>query len=248
MRSSGFNLSLLALAVVVFWAVSFLNSRARLAPVLPPVEWAETAKEGDQLVVEGYPIAYWANPKAGYANVATKRKKKPAAIVVHYTAVKPVLRVVEYGHRKDFSRGGGSYGYHFYVGRHGGIAQGAPLSKRTNHIKSKRRPQRTKTARHLWSGNTIGVSLVGGCDWLLRPNWRRLTTCTGEYISDAQLAAGLAVIRALQERYDMPCDAVFGHGQLQTDRAPFEGATLTALARAGCPDDSKVAGGPGKTG
>lgn len=246
--SSLTSFTLLVLTVSMSWAVSFLNSRARLAPDPPPVAWAEAAKEGDKLKVEGLDIAYWANPDAGYANVATKRKKKPVAIIVHYTSVKPVLRLVEYGHRKDFSRGGGSYGYHFYVGRAGGVAQGAPLTKRTNHIKSKRRPQRTKTARHLWSGNTIGVSLVGGCDWLLRPNWRRLTTCTGEYATPEQLDAGLAVIRALQQRYEIPCDAVFGHGQLQTDRAPFEGETLTQLARAGCANTEKIAEGPGKTG
>ena len=233
--SSLTSFTLLVLTVSMTWAISFLNSRARLAPDLPPVAWAEEAKEGDKLQIEGLDIAYWANPDAGYANVATRRKKKPVAIVVHYTSVKPVLRLVEYGHRKDFSRGGG-------------IAQGAPLTKRTNHIKSKRRPQRTKTARHLWSGNTIGVSLVGGCDWLLRPNWRRLTTCTGEYATPEQLDAGLAVIRALQQRYEIPCDAVFGHGQLQTDRAPFEGETLTQLARAGCADPEKIAEGPGKTG
>ena len=246
--SSVVSFSLLVLAVTASWAISFLNSRARLAPELAPVEWAEAAKDGDRLKVEDSEIAYWANPEAGYANVATKRKKKPVAVVVHYTSVKPVLRLVEYGHRKDFSRGGGSYGYHFYVGRGGGIAQGAPLGKRTNHIKSKRRRQRTKTARHLWSGNTIGVSLVGGCDWLLRPNWRRLTTCTGEYVTPEQLEAGLAVIRALQKRYEIPCDAVFGHGQLQTDRAPFEGGTLTRLARETCEDGDKVAEVKGSTG
>ena len=246
--SSALNVSLFVVAVLVFWAISFLNTRARLAPSPPPLAWAETASETDRLDVGGYDVVYWANPDAGYANVATKRKKKPVAVVVHYTSVKPVLRLVEYGQRKDFSRGGGSYGYHFYVGRGGGIAQGAPLSKRTNHIKSQRRPQRTKTARHLWSGNTIGVSLVGGCDWLLRPNWRQLTTCTGEYVTPEQLDAGLAVIRALQTRYEIPCEAVFGHGELQTDRAMFEGETLTKLARAGCATTEKIAEGPGKTG
>ncbi|MEM8973369.1 MAG: peptidoglycan recognition family protein [Pseudomonadota bacterium] len=246
--SSFVSLLLLIMAVLVFWAISFLNTRARLASIPPPLAWAEAAGEKDRLNVEGHDIAYWANPDAGYANVATKRKKKPVAIVVHYTTVKPVLRLVEYGQRKDFSRGGGSYGYHFYVGRGGGIAQGAPLSKRTNHIKSSRRPQRTKTARHVWSGNTIGVSMVGGCDWLLRPDWPRLTICTGEYVTLEQLDAGLAVIRALQERYGILCEAVFGHGELQTDRLAFEGETLTKLARAGCAVTESIAEGPGKTG
>ena len=156
------------------------------------------------------------------------------AVVVHHTSVRPVLDVVAYGHRRDFSRGGHVYGYHFYVGRGGGIVQGAPLGKRTNHIKSRARPQRRRTARHLWSANTIGISLVGGCDPLLAPNWRRWAACSREYLTEAQLKAGLALIRAIGDRFNIPCVEVYGHGDLQTDRARFEGATLTRLARAAC--------------
>ncbi len=183
----------------------------------------------------GRRVVYWADPEARYAIYATQKKAPPVAIVIHHTRVKPVLDVVAYGHLRDFSRGGHSFGYHFYIGRGGGIVQGAPLSRRTNHIKSSARPQRKTVARHLWSANTIGIALIGGCDSLLMPDWRRRHGCSGEYVTRAQLEAGLAVVRALQARFDMACDEVYGHGELQTDRADFEGATLTRMARDGCP-------------
>ena len=234
--SASFNVLSLFMILLVISTGAYLETRARLAAIEPPQDWAEKAKPSELLSVPGWKVAYWGDPDAGYAKFATRRKKKPVAIVVHFTKVVPVLAVLRYGHLKDFSRGGGSYGYHFYVGRGGGIAQGAPLSKRTNHIKSKRRRQRTKTAKHLWSGNTIAVSLVGGCDWLLRPKWRGSAACSAEYSTEAQLKAGLAVIRALQERYDIPCKEVYGHGQLQTDRQNFEGGMLTRIARGTCPE------------
>ena len=240
-RTAGiFSHAVFVLALAVSAAVVFLAGRARLEPVAAPPAWAARAEATDRLRVPGHSVAYWGNPDAPYGFVATKRKSKPIAVVVHFTRVKPVLRLVSYGHGRDFSRGGHAYGYHFYVGRGGGIAQGAPLSKRTNHIKSKRRPQRTRTGRHLWSGNSIGITLVGGCDWLLRPRWRRFYTCAQEFTTERQLRAGLALIRALQAQYGIDCGEVYGHGELQTDRASFEGATLTRLARTTCP--TQVAG------
>jgi hypothetical protein len=231
-RYFSFGTMFFALAIIFIW--QHLEGRARLAGDPPPQAWREQAAAEDALSVAGHDIVYWADPEARYSVSGSKRGKKPVAIVIHYTAPKPVLRLIAYGQRPDFSRGGHAFGYHFYIGRRGGIAQGAPLSKRTNHIKSARRSQRRQLARHLWSGNTIGVSLVGGCDPLLRPNWRRWHMCGDEFVTRRQLTAGLAVIRALQEKFDIPCDQVFGHGELQHDRAAFEGATLTALARDAC--------------
>lgn len=232
--SLSLSVGLLLLVATVPAAWHYLDGRAKLVLVSAPAGWLSAAGPDDRLVVAGHDIVYWANPDARYSIGATRRKQAPRAVVVHYTYVRPVLDVVAYGHRRDFSRGGHVYGYHFYIGRGGGIVQGAPLGKRTNHIKSRARPQRTSTARHLWSANTIGISLVGGCDPLLAPNWRRWAMCSGEYLTDKQLQAGLAVIRALQQRFNIACGEVYGHGDLQTDRASFEGATLTRLARAGC--------------
>jgi len=234
--SQALNLTVIFAAFAVFLTSVFLAGRAKLAALpAPPPDWAEAAGEDDVLHLAGYTIPYWGKPDAQYGITATKRKKKPKAIIVHYTHVKPVLAMVGYGHRRDFSRGGGSFGYHFYIGRGGGIAQGAPLSRRTNHIKPTFRPQRTKTARHLSSRNTIGISLVGGCDPVMSLNWWHRSTCTDEYVTEAQLRSGVDLIRAIQKKFDLTCEEVYGHGELQTDRHNFEGETLTKMVRASCP-------------
>lgn len=222
-------LSVLALLAFAGWGALLLKRDPA-----PPGAWREAAGASDVLEVAGHRVAYWGNPTAQYSRYATRGRQKPIAVVVHFTYPKPLLRLVKYGHTRDPRRGNASFGYHFYVGRDGRIVQGAPLSRRTNHIKSTRRSERTGTARNLWSGNTIGVSLVGGCDPGQLPQWDNATRCGGESVTPTQLRAGLAVIRALQARYDMACDAVYGHGQLQTDRQEFEGLTLTELAQVDC--------------
>ncbi len=238
--------SVAPLIAITFFATDYLDDRARMANEPAPAAWLTGAKEDDRLIVAGLPIAYWGKPDARYSNYATKGKEKPVGIVVHFTRAKPVLWMVKYGHVQDKSRGGASFGYHFYIGRDGKVAQGAPLSKRTNHIKSTKRKERTQIARHLWSGNTIGISMVGGCDRLLRPNaWWRVTNCSDEFLTDAQFKSGRALIKAIQERYNMRCREVYGHGELQTDRDNFEGATLTRRVRADCPE--QVAAKPGSS-
>ena len=212
----------------------FLDGRARWSGEAAPKAWIAVASLDDRIALEGRQIAYWGDPEARYSKYATRSKKKPIAIVVHYTLAKPVKSLIDYGHRRDMGRGGASFGYHFYIGRDGAIVQGAPLSKRTNHIKFRTNPRRTETARYLWSGNTIGVSLVGGCDPFMRPNFRTWRHCSEEFVTEKQLQAGLAVISALQARYGMRCREVYGHGDLQTDRQHFEGYRLSRLARAEC--------------
>jgi len=222
-------LSVLALLAFAGWGALLLKREPA-----PPGAWREAAGASDVLEVADHRVAYWGNPTAPYSRYATRGRQKPVAVVVHFTYPKPLIRFVKYGHTRDPRRGNASFGYHFYVGRDGRIVQGAPLSRRTNHIKSTRRAERAGTARNLWSGNTVGISLVGGCDPGQLPQWDNATRCAGESVTPAQLRAGLAVIRALQTRYDMACDAVYGHGQLQTDRQEFEGLTLTELAQVDC--------------
>ena len=53
-------------------------------------------------------------------------------------------------------------------------------------------------------------------------------------MTKAQLRAGLAVVRALQQKFAMKCGQVFGHGDLQYDRQSFEGVRLSRLARRVC--------------
>ena len=238
--SQALNLTILFVAFGVLISGLFFAGRATLAAFpAPPSDWASSAAATDLLNLAGYTIPYWGKPDAPYGVTATKRKTRPRAVIVHFTRAKPVLNMVKYGHARDFSRGGGSYGYHFYVGRGGRIAQGAPLSKRTNHIKPTYRKQRTKTARHLWSGNTIGISLIGGCDPIMEFEFFREWGCSGEYLTRAQRRAGLDLIRAIQAKFDIPCGEVYGHGELQTDRRNFEGKTLTDMARASCPEMPK---------
>lgn len=203
-------------------------------PKAPPA-WRANASPAAVLSVPDYRVAYWGKPDARYSVYATRRREKPVAIVVHFTYFPHSLYgLVRYGHRRDFGRGGGSFGYHVYIGWTGKIVQGAPLTKRTNHIKSQRRPQRTDVGKHLWSGNTIGISLIGACNPVRAPRWGNMRRCSRETPTNAQLEAGLAVIRALQRRFGMACGEVYGHGDLQTDRDSFEGATLTRLARLAC--------------
>ncbi|MEO1793293.1 MAG: hypothetical protein AAFU50_01645, partial [Pseudomonadota bacterium] len=104
-------------------AIGFLESRARWDGSLAPAGWAEAAKPADRLVIEGRQIAYWGRPDARYSRYATRGARKPIAVVVHFTMAKPVRALVEYGHKRDYGRGGASFGYHFYIGRDGHIVQ-----------------------------------------------------------------------------------------------------------------------------
>lgn len=229
-------LSFLLLVVAALgWAVTwYMEGRATWSGGSAPDEWLQLAKAEDVFEIDGYPVNYWGDPKARYSKYATRKRRKPIGIVIHHTYVKPVKSLVAYGHVADANRGGASFGYHFYVGRNGHIVQGAPLSRRTNHIKFSTNKQRRGVAKHLWSGNTIGVSLVGGCDPLMRPDWRAWRRCTGEFITSRQLRAGLAVVRALQDKFAIKCEEVHGHGDLQFDRENFEGVRLSRLSRRVC--------------
>jgi hypothetical protein len=197
----------------------------------PPAEWKARAVASDVLTVPGFDVAYWGRPDVSYGKRVTEHADKPVAVVVHYTDDRPILNLVKYQHNGDSDRGG-SYGYHIYIDAEGHVAQGAPLSVRTNHIKPKDAPQRKSAAHHLDSSNTIGVSLVGACrSPALSPITYR---CSSETISEIQMSAGVAAVTALQALYGIPCGEVYGHGDLQTDRHEFEGTTLSSLVRSNC--------------
>ncbi|HUS97233.1 MAG TPA: peptidoglycan recognition family protein [Hyphomicrobiaceae bacterium] len=240
MRAKLYRCSAVLSAIVMVMAgliasgLAYLETRARWSGAPAPEVWRTQAKADDLLQIPGHEIAYWGDPGARYSKYATKAKRAPLAIVVHHTAVKPVQNLVSYGHQTDANRGGASFGYHFYIGRQGSIVQGAPLSRRTNHIKSKNHSNRTGVAAQLWSGNTISVSMIGGCDPMLRPDWNAWDRCRKEFLTRRQVDAGLAVIKAIREKYSLPCGEVYGHGDLQTDRQSFEGVTLSRLARQAC--------------
>jgi N-acetyl-anhydromuramyl-L-alanine amidase AmpD len=208
----------------------FFETSVRPAPVnKPPPEWRATARPNDVLMISGLEVAYWGRKDREYGIGATRAAQPFEGIVVHYTEDRPALAFVEYQHNGDSKRGG-AFGYHFYCDKWGRAFQGAPLSKRTNHIKHEGHKNRTKRGRHLSSSNAVGVSMVGGC--YRTPGKKPITaSCDGERITAAQQNCGLAIIRALQAEYDIPRHAVYGHGDLQTDRSSFEGSTLTKIIR-----------------
>jgi N-acetyl-anhydromuramyl-L-alanine amidase AmpD len=160
-------------------------------------------------------------------------------VVFHYTENRPALQFIRYQHNGDDNRGG-AFGYHFYCDRKGNAYQGAPLSVRTNHIKPTGHRQR-KTAWRYWSSsNTVGIGMVGGC-WR-DPNKRKPITasCDGERLTEPQKRCGMAIARALQDRFHLEHDHVAGHGDLQNDRSDFEGSTLTAVMQAEAKDTTNA--------
>lgn len=241
--------ALLYLSAAVVGAVIFQGARlSGYFDPAPPTAWRSAAHEGDWLTIPGRTIAYWGKPDARYSHYATRSKKPPVAIVVHFTYPKRPADIVKYGHRRDFNRGGGSFGYHFYISSSGRIYQGAPLSRRTNHIKFRTRKQRTDIGKHLWSGNTIGISMVGGCNPMLAPVPRNPWACAHETVTGAQVAAALAVIKQLRTRFKIDCRAIYGHGDLQTDRQAHEGATVKAAALATCDAETAAKAGSDTSG
>lgn len=223
----------LALVAIVLAVIAAGEISVWLEPK-PPKAWRVQAQPRDILFVEAREVVYWGRPDATYSRYATRSKVSPVAIVVHFNLPRQPVNLIRYGHAADPERGNASYGYHFYIARDGRIMQGAPLSRRTNHVKFRTNGKRRETARHVWSGNSIGVSLVGACDPRQAPLAGHPLQCGRETPTPAQLSAGMAVIQTLQKRFGIACKAVFGHGELQFDRQSFEGLTLSKIARAAC--------------
>lgn len=201
-------------------------------PPIPP-EWLADTSEHDRLRVAGYPVTYWADPHAGYAVRASRNYEKPRFIVIHYTGEKPVLNFVRYGQSVDKDRGG-SYGYTWYLGKDGLAVQGAPLTKRTNHIKPPSHRMRTGLWPEASNKNSLGIALVGGCVVDKTKPQPITLRCSADAATAEQQSAALAIISALRQRFGIPCGNVFGHGEVQKDRESFEGITIARLARSRC--------------
>lgn len=172
--------------------------------------------QGNQLQsAGGQPINYVAQPGATYGRYATANQKPFNAIVTHYTGsdnLDSALNTL----KGDPSRGGASYGYHFYIDKDGTIYQGAPLDARTNHVKGPFSPMHVAGARtDITNENAIGISFVG----------------SGEHPTQAQIDAGKRLAGQLRNEYNIPAQNVVGHGELQTDRQSNEGSTLASAVR-----------------
>lgn len=156
----------------------------------------------------GLDIEYVGDPRKPYGAAATKAKKPFQFLITHYTGSSaPFWNVVKYCNRVDPARGG-QFGYHFFIDKDGTIVQGAPLSKRTNQIK-------TNASVGVSNSNAIGISLHN----------------PGETPTQAQLDAGVKLGRAVMAAFNIPKANVYGHGEINSHKERIEGLTLAKLLR-----------------
>ena len=198
----------------------------------PPVAWKRQTKKTNVLSVPGVTVAYWGRPTAKFSREASRKIR---TIVVHYPAVGARARLPDMAQRLVDHLHRTCLGYHFYVDRNGRVVQGAPLNRRTCHVKPPGHIVRRSTAPgYIRNGNSVGISLIGACDPSRTNPGGHKWNCRREWITPAQWAAAIATIKALQDRFQLPCNAIIGHGELQTDRNHFEGQLLTQAIKRGC--------------
>ncbi len=155
------------------------------------------------------PISYSANGKVPYSDA---RPRAFSMIVFHDpgSAQCDVQAMLKYGQTYD-KRRDGMFGYHFYIARDGTVYQGAPLSKRTNHVSGAFR----RTQLQYSNSSAIGISLM----------------CGHMKIPDVQLRAAIRLGHLLQVAYAIPSQRVLGHGELQYNRLPNEGIVAARATR-----------------
>jgi len=168
----------------------------------------------------GLAIVYRGDDNCPYGRTATASKRDFEAVVIHHTGPhKPADWFVQYQIDGDPVRGG-HFGYYFYVAQNGTILQGAPLTKRTNHVKRSNHAKRRPFGRHARNANAIGVSCVGAGKPDFQPSAQQL-----DVLND--------LVPALCQVFGIPTTHVYGHGELQTDRHPTEGAGPASAFRSG---------------
>lgn len=167
----------------------------------------------------GLSIAYRGSDTCPYGQSATSRKKPFCAIVVHHTDPRfDVDWYVNYQLEGDPERGG-HFGYHFYIGYDGRIIQGAPLTKRTNHVKPAGAAERRAFGKKADNTNAIGITCSGAGKPEFRPTPQQLTSL-------------YALARALCKFYGIAFGEIYGHGEVQTDRHETEGRSAAQAMRA----------------
>lgn len=163
----------------------------------------------DILDAPGLFIEYRGDPSLPYGVDATAHAQPFEFLICHYTGTSaPFENLVKYTLRVDKARGG-QFGYHFVIRDDGHIVQTAPLSKRTNHIRSNRDIGVNNT-------NAVGVSLHARDEG---------------HVSPAQVRAGLSLGIWLGEVFHIAKPNHYGHGEINAHKDPAEGLTLARLLR-----------------
>lgn len=165
------------------------------APAIPAVD------------TTGLNIDDQSDPNFGYGESATANKQPFKGIVFHHTSSDSLQNEVNYGKTKDAKRGG-AFGYHYYIGQDGKVVQGAPLDKRTNHIKP-------GSDTGLSNKDSMGISLVGAKDGA----------------TPQQLAAAKLLGESVMASNSIDPKNIYGHGELQKDRMAHEGVAAADQLR-----------------
>lgn len=167
---------------------------------------------------DGLEIEYRGMDNCPYGKSATDNKKKFVGIVLHHTSPRHSTEwYIRYQIDGDRVRGG-HFGYHFYISLAGIIYQGAPLTKRTNHI-SPHSSVRRSFGSIVQNTNSIGItcSRAGAND--------------GFQPTDEQVRQVKTLTFALCDALEIPFANVFGHGEAQTNRMYSEGRFLAEEIR-----------------
>ncbi len=186
------------------------NPAADLLPGRPSIR----LEQGGKVAVgtDGLVIEYRGDDGCLYGRSATANRKKFHGLVVHHTSPKHDTDwYIDYQIRGDATRGG-HFGYHFYISPDGRVFQGAPLTKRTNHVSPKSSVRRSFGAA-IQNTNSIGISCVGAGQSKFDP-------------TQAQVDVVKILAFALADLYDFAFSNVVGHGEVQTNRMQSEGAFL----------------------
>jgi len=166
----------------------------------------------------GLNIEYRGSDQCPYGKSATKNKKDFSYIVIHGNDRKHDTEwLIQYQIDGDPGREG-HFGYHFYIDPNGTIYQGAPLTKRTNQVKSSSKI-RKNLGRKAYNTNSIGISCTD------------TMYSQGYHPTDEQIKSMYDLVYALCNHFDIPFAHVFGHGEIQADRQKVEGTSLASEIR-----------------
>ena len=190
--------------------------KTHLASGIPSLSLSQDGKVA--IGKNGLNIEYRGEDSCPYGKTASANRLPFEALVLHHNRPSHTTDwLVQYQIDGDPSRGG-HFGYHFYIDPDGSIIQGAPLTKRTNHVKPPHRPQRRTFGNHASNRNAIGITCVAAGTPVFKP-------------TSKQLQALNMLAMALCNEFGIEFDHIYGHGELQTDRHKTEGRSAAEQLR-----------------